>query len=240
MKKGWIYSENEIHRNWFEKLKRGDKKIEGRDWYFLIYEKKMNLIMSILKELRDKKILDAGCGEGVLVEEFRSIGYDIEGLDPNYESDFVRNGDITSTDYPNNHFDVVLLLDVLEHIPYNMQYKALEEIKRILKPDGMFIISFPNVANLSSRIKFALIGELSRTDKDYNHLGERTYKEIKRILESYRFSIQKIYSITPTIPVVWQLITLFPDRMRKIHDLINLIKIPDISLITIFICKNIK
>lgn len=238
--KGWIYAEKEIHRRWFEKLKRGDKKVEGRDWYFLIYEKKMRFIMKVLRDFPDKKILDAGCGEGVLVEEFRSIGYDIRGIDPNYKSDFVENGDITATNYPDDHFDVVLLLDVLEHLPYNMQYKALGEIKRILKPDGTFIMSIPNIANLSSRIKFVLLGEMSRTDKDYNHLGERTFREIKRILRSYNFRIQNIYPITPTVPILWQLITLFPDKMRMVHEIINLIRIPDIALVTIFICKNVK
>lgn len=80
-------------------------------------------------------------------------------------------------DYPDNHFDVLLLLDVFEHLSYNEQYKALNEIKRILKDHGILILSIPNVANISSRLKFLILGELSRTDKDYNHLGERTFRE---------------------------------------------------------------
>lgn len=238
--KSWIYAEKEIHRIWFEKLKKGDTEIEGRNWYFLIYEKKMKIILRIIQRLHGKKILDCGCGEGVLVEEFRSKGYDIEGIDKNYESEFVKKGDITSINYPDNYFDVVLVLDVLEHLPYNEQYKALNEIKRILKDRGVMILSIPNIANISARLKLLVLGELSRTDKDYNHLGERTFKEMKRILQQNGFHIKRVYPITPTFPMLWQLITFFPNKMKRIHDLINLIKLPQLALLNIFVCDNIK
>lgn len=238
--KSWIYTEKEIHRTWFEKIKKGDKKIDGRDWYFLIYERKMKIIVKIIEEFYGRKILDCGCGEGILVEEFKSKGYDIEGIDKNYESDFVKAGDITNMEYPDNQFDVVLLLDVLEHLPYNEQYSALKEIKRVLKNQGTLILSMPNIANMSARLKLLILGELSRTDKDYNHLGERTFKEIKRILIQHNFSIKKLFPITPTLPIIWQIITLFPNKMRKIHDLINLIKTPQFALLNIFVCTNQK
>lgn len=238
--KSWIYTEKEIHRTWFEKIKKGDKKIDGRDWYFLIYERKMKIIVKIIEEFYGRKILDCGCGEGILVEEFKSKGYDIEGIDKNYESEFVKAGDITNMEYPDNQFDVVLLLDVLEHLPYNEQYSALKEIKRVLKNQGTLILSMPNIANMSARLKLLILGELSRTDKDYNHLGERTFKEIKRILIQHNFSIKKLFPITPTLPIIWQIITLFPNKMRKIHDLINLIKTPQFALLNIFVCTNQK
>lgn len=238
--KSWIYAEKEPHRIWFEKIKKNDRNIEGRDWYFLIYERKMKIILEIIEEFREKKILDCGCGEGVLVEEFKKKGYNIEGIDLNYESEFVKKGDITSMDYPDNHFDVLLLLDVFEHLSYNEQYKALNEIKRILKDHGILILSIPNVANISSRLKFLILGELSRTDKDYNHLGERTFREMKRILQQNGFYIKKVYPITPTFPIIWQLITLFPNKMRRIHDIINLLKLPQFALLNIFICDNVK
>lgn len=238
--KSWIYTEKEIHRTWFEKIKKGDKKIDGRDWYFLIYERKMKIIVKIIEEFYGRKILDCGCGEGILVEEFKSKGYDIEGIDKNYESEFVKAGDITNMEYPDNQFDVVLLLDVLEHLPYNEQYSALKEIKRVLKNQGTLILSIPNIANMSARLKLLILGELSRTDKDYNHLGERTFKEIKRILIQHNFSIKRLFPITPTLPIIWQIITLFPNKMRKIHDLINLIKTPQFALLNIFVCTNQK
>jgi 2-polyprenyl-3-methyl-5-hydroxy-6-metoxy-1,4-benzoquinol methylase len=35
---------------------------------------------------KDQRFYDAGCGEGVLVEEYMAKGFDIDGIDLNYES----------------------------------------------------------------------------------------------------------------------------------------------------------
>ena len=43
-------------------------------------------------------VLDAGCGEGVLVDEFADR-LAIEGIDPNYSSDRVRSGSLTALPY---------------------------------------------------------------------------------------------------------------------------------------------
>ena len=45
------------------------------------------------------QIYDVGCGEGILVEEMRGKGYNIEGLDLNYEGEFVQRGDVTALPY---------------------------------------------------------------------------------------------------------------------------------------------
>src|SRR5690606_41824389 len=41
-------------------------------------------------------VVDVGCGEGVVVEEFLEKGYNIVGLDANYESEIVRSEEHTS------------------------------------------------------------------------------------------------------------------------------------------------
>lgn len=237
-KRSWIYEKGDIHREWMKKIEEG--KI-GREWYLLIFRKKMKIITDFLDKQKGKKILDAGCGEGILVEKYRKMGYDIEGIDPNYESEFVKTGSILKTDYEDNTFDIVLLLDVLEHISYSDQYIALKEIKRILKNYGVLVMSVPNLANLTSRIKFFLLGKLSRGDKDYNHIGERPFAEYKAILEQHNFRIEKIYGITITFPFLWQLITFFPEKLQLIHDFVlNSVNLPQFSLLDIFIVKNIK
>ena len=52
-------------------------------------------------------MLDAGCGEGVLVEEYADR-LAIEGIDPNYSSDRVRNGSLTALPFPEGTFDRAL------------------------------------------------------------------------------------------------------------------------------------
>jgi len=85
------------------------------------------------------RILDAACGEGVLVEEYLAKGCDIVGIDLNYESEIVKQGDILNMPFEDARFDVVLLLDVFEHLSFVNQPKALQEIQRVLSEGGIFV-----------------------------------------------------------------------------------------------------
>lgn len=66
-----------------------------KNWKYLpVYLEKMRVMDEILRKAKDAKILDAGCGEGLLVEKYRKRGFDILGLDINYSSKYVKKGDI--------------------------------------------------------------------------------------------------------------------------------------------------
>jgi 2-polyprenyl-3-methyl-5-hydroxy-6-metoxy-1,4-benzoquinol methylase len=68
-KRGWIYTEKDVHREWLKKIEQGEI---GREWYLLIFRKKLKIVREFLdKECKGKRILDVGCGEGILVEEYR-------------------------------------------------------------------------------------------------------------------------------------------------------------------------
>ena len=158
-------------RNW-EYSKKGDyhKNLNKKWRYYPIYLTKMDMVKRFLANYpKDKNIIDLGCGEGVLVEEFQARGYQIKGIDANYESAHVRIGDITNTKLPDKSCDLVLCLDVLEHLEFQDQPKALKEIFRILKNDGLLFISIANLAHLLSRISFLLTGRLIRTSTPDRH-----------------------------------------------------------------------
>jgi ubiquinone/menaquinone biosynthesis C-methylase UbiE len=54
----------------------------------------------------------------------------------------IQRGDIQNLHFRDGSFDLVLLNEVLEHIPN--QQKALTEINRVLTPDGLLIVFSPN------------------------------------------------------------------------------------------------
>lgn len=236
----------EPYRNW-EYVRSGDyhRNLDPNWSYTPTYMRKMRHVGQWLDHFAENhagaetRILDAGCGEGVLVEEYTARGWQIEGLDLNYESTYVRRGDLLAMPYEDNRFDVILLLDVFEHLAYADQPRALQELQRVLKPDGWLLASIPNLAHLNSRIQMLLRGRLDRTDSEINHLGERPIAENVVLLEANGFHIQRIIGITLTVPWLYRrLICRYPAKFRWLHDLLEQFAIASLAMVDIFICQR--
>jgi len=200
----------------------------------------MAFVRRKIQELgRDARILDAGCGEGVLVEEFRAQGFQIEGLDLNYESEYVQRGSVLAIPHKDATFDVVLFLDVFEHLAYADQPIALAEIRRVLRGGGRLIASIPNLAHLNARFQLALFGRLDRTDIETNHVGERPFAENRRLLQEAGFQIEEIKGVTLTVPFLYRrIICRRPARFRWLHDLLEPFALASLAMIDIFVCST--
>jgi len=228
--RGWEYEEKgDYHRN-----------LDPNWSYTPTYLHKLDFVRKQIQKLgQAARILDAGCGEGVLVEEFRHQGFQIEGIDLNYESEIVQRGSVLDLPYRETSFDAVLLLDVFEHLSYADQVNALSEIRRVLRSEGHFIASIPNLAHWNSRLRFMLLGKLHRTDCEINHIGERPFAENKKLLMEAGFWIEKIKGITLTVPFVYPwIISRRPARFRWLHDLLEIIAVPSLTLIDVFVCRK--
>ena len=121
-------------------------------------------------------MLDAGCGEGVLVDEYAGR-LDITGVDANYSSARVATARSRRCRFADGSFDRALCLDVLEHLAFDDQPRALAELSACCAPGGELLVSVPNLAHLQSRIQFLLRGRLIRTASEYKHPGDRPVVE---------------------------------------------------------------
>ena len=162
------------------------------------------------------RVLDAGCGEGILVEEFASR-LAIEGLDENYSSPRVRAGSLTALPYPKASFERALCLDVLEHLSFDEQPQALAELHRVLVQGGLLLVSVPNLAHLQSRIHFLLEGRLIRTASELKHPGDRPVGEYLQLAERAGFQLVAREGIFPTVPVLTRLIRRHPRALMPVH-----------------------
>ena len=206
-----------------EYAERGDyHRHPDPDWdYYPTYLAKLDAVRAWLRAVpRGARVLDAGCGEGVLVDEFAST-LAIEGLDPNYSSDRVRTGSLTELPYPDGTFDRALCLDVLEHLPYHEPPVALRELFRVLRPAGELLVSVPNLAHLQSRVHFLLQGRLIRTASEYKHPGDRPAGEYIALARGAGFTLIARRGIFPTVPVLTRLIRRHPRRLLPLHRLLT-------------------
>ena len=102
------------------------------------------------------RLLDVGCGPGLLLQEARRRGYAVAGCDVSaWAIDYAREqgldaraGLLEALAYPAAGFDIAIANHTLEHIPEPLPF--LREMGRILKPDGLLVIGVPNFASLMS------------------------------------------------------------------------------------------
>jgi SAM-dependent methyltransferase len=192
------------------------------EWEFYpTYLAKLELVRQYLQRLSPgTRVLDAGCGEGVLVDEFRGR-LAIHGVDPNYSSERVTRGSLTSLPYQDASFDRALCLDVLEHLSFAEQPQALAELFRVLAPGGELLVTVPNLAHLQSRVHFLFSGRLIRTAHPLKHPGDRPVIEYLDLAQRAGFRLVERRGIFPTVPVLARLIRRAPARRLWLHRLLT-------------------
>lgn len=119
-----------------------------------------NKMDSMEKRIRNKIVLDAGCGDGEKIDYFYQRAKEIYGIDINKddlreakekyrreENIHVVNGSVEDIPFDSATFDVVYSCWVIEHLKKPDIF--LDEVYRILKPGGLLILWVPNVKNIS-------------------------------------------------------------------------------------------
>ena len=81
------------------------------------------------------RIIDLGCGSMWLTNYLKKLGYDCIGFDESPPADIV--GNVKTYNFKEGFFDAVFALEIVEHID------CTEEIKKMLKPGGMLMVSTP-------------------------------------------------------------------------------------------------
>lgn len=192
-----------------------------------LFESK-NILLRTIEKMRLKKIiqlaqlhkndlvLDLGCGEGFLISLIadspkKVVGLDISKIALNRAKEILKDkkkvelrwGNAEALSLPNESFDKIICSEMLEHTP--QPRKAMEEIYRVLKNNGLLIISVPDEKRIQSIMKMGRILNLNkylntcREKEKYEwHLHQANKKFITNISKGL-FKIQKIYRTPPII-----------------------------------------
>jgi SAM-dependent methyltransferase len=174
-------------------------------------------------KVRNKRILDVGCGPGFYSNFLASLGANVIGIDPNPEYIKIANTNSSNKNVrfrvsdigsgrdlehlKSNYFDIIIFQDALlfyfiphDNIKLDTITKVLSELKRALKPNGLFYVTEPHGV-------FQFSPWLGEIDRPFT------------VLTEYR---NKIYGITPNLSQI-------TEEFYKVGLQIKRILEPDVS-----------
>lgn len=152
------------------------------------------VIEKIIEELENlnlnhqqKKLLNLGGGTGQVARIFEYLGYSVFNIDLE-----IKDRDLSAKNINFNlndcrslpvdtKFDIVLCQEIIEHL--ENPWKLFRDAKDVLTPNGLLIISTPNINSQISRLRFLLTGYFSWFTPDCfaYHINPLPHWEIKLI-----------------------------------------------------------
>ncbi|OQP48862.1 hypothetical protein A4D02_07240 [Niastella koreensis] len=161
---------------------------------------------SIIPFIQNKSVLDIACGEGygtALIGKYaqKAVGVDIDDTciqwgtqhyaAANNKLEF-KKGTVDNIPLADNSVDVVVSFETIEHLDAAIQQRFMAEVKRVLHPDGILIISTPNTANYSER--YNLNNEFHKKEFE-----KEEFHEFLKAHFAYAYHFEQGYEIVSTI-----------------------------------------
>ncbi len=225
---------NEIASKLYNSMADTYDNIDNEAFYINQYNVYDSVIDKFLNEMKNKNILDLGCGTGIQTFRIAPICNKIIGIDistqllekatkkcSNLNNVTFKEADATLLPFENNSFDIVISFgETISHI--NDYEKAYKESLRVLKPGGYFIFSVLNKWNIGLfysllELKSAVwlkdghfrIWKCEDDNGNETQMELKTFSrdEIQRILKKYNTNIiysQGIHICSLIIPLIFQ------------------------------------
>lgn len=136
-------------------------------------------------------ILDIGCGNGDLLLYLSNSNFkNVQGIDLNPKlADFCKKrnlnadtGNILNLKFKDSKFNSVLCHQIFEHLSIDQQIPAMEEISRVLKEEGILVVSVPSWKSRNAW-------------EDYSHVHPYTSNSIRSLFEDCGFEVLELVYI---------------------------------------------
>ena len=150
-------------------------------------------LAQIQKLSKKGRLLDIGCAYGFFIELARKRGWNVTGVEISKDTcQYAKNNlklnvinkALEEAKFTNGAFDVVTMFDVVEHLPDPQ--KTVKEIKRILNPNGLIVVTTPNIGSLMAKILGKNWEEIKRIREHIYFFSKDT---LRKMLEANGFEI---------------------------------------------------
>ena len=177
------------------------------------------------------KVLDIGTAGGAFLDAAKQYGFDAYGMEPS--ADLVERGKarglqieqgtIECHGFKAGSFDMITLWDVIEHLPEPKA--ALLEINKLLKPNGILLINFPDIGTMQAKLagkKFWWILSVHLhhfTRKSVADICERTGFDafhFQRYWQTLEFGYLERMAVLYKIPLTALITRLTPSFIQKL------------------------
>ena len=181
-----------------------------------------------------RRHLDIGCGPGTFIGSFDatrlSVGVDIAEPQIVYAKDrYGGHGrkfqlvDLGPLPFDDSSFDLVTIIELIEHLPTQENHALIRESMRVLAPDGMLLVSTPNYAGLWPVLE-AMIGRLGGLSYAEQHITHYDRESLRRLLEEAGGTdvvVRAYMGIAPFVAAVGWRLADFVSRLES-DPLVNL------------------
>lgn len=189
-------------------------------------------VLSLCEELRARRIVDIGCGNGALCRKLASHGYEVVGCEPCAEIlHLAQRGapglvfhtlgvDDDPSVVGNESFDVAIATEVVEHLirPFSLPRFA----KQLLRPGGHLIISTP----YHGYLKNIFLALTNKWDAHLNpfwdggHIKFWSYKTLSQLLNESDFRIVRFIG-AGRLPYLWKSMIVVAKKSEASEQPIN-------------------
>lgn len=179
----------------------------------------------IQRYAKGTSLLDVGCAQGFFLFNASMAGYNAKGIEIARDAaEYARKEfglDVEAKpfeelQFPENHFDVVTLWQVLEHVPYPL--KMLKDVHRILKPGGLLVVSTPNIEGIPAKMLRKRWWDIKRL-----HINQFTIKTLTDILQNAGF--KNMYPVSyrgfVSLSILFTMILKYIDAYEQLKALFN-------------------
>jgi glycosyltransferase involved in cell wall biosynthesis/predicted SAM-dependent methyltransferase len=223
-------------RLYYDALKTGNK--TQKFWH-------KQKFAEVLKEVKgmdpDSVVADIGCGPGVLIAGLpkNKLAVAVDTSEPTVRfateinKKMGRNvkGVVSLAEklpFKNEMFDYVFMIEVIEHMPKEVEAKAMSEIMRILKPKGKFVITTPNYLSLWPLIEY-FWSKANPIDYMDQHINKKNPGSMKKSLVKAGFDVKVLRTFFVLSPFI---ALLSPAIARKVAAIENKV-LPRLGLLVL-------